>query len=60
MNMAKTIVKPGKPAPVSGQYRHTSGGRDEITAVQGKPMPPSAKPGDAWVLVDPTVHKGSK
>lgn len=54
--MAKKGIKPGTPAPDSGQYRPTGGG-SEITAVQGKPLPPSSKPGGSWQLVDKTKHK---
>lgn len=48
--------KPGTPAPASGQYRPTTGGT-EITAIQGKPLPPPPRPGQSWTLVDPTKHK---
>ncbi len=48
--------KPGTPAPSSGQYRPTGGG-SEITAIQRKPLPPTPRPGQGWVLVDPTKHK---
>jgi len=48
-------VKPGQQAPKSGQYKQP-GKSTEVTAVQGKPMPPGA-PGKKWVLVDPTKHK---
>ncbi|MHB1166165.1 MAG: hypothetical protein ACYC90_09950 [Candidatus Nanopelagicales bacterium] len=53
-------TKPGSPAPDSGQYKPTGGGRlaSEITAVEGKPMPPTPKSGQTWQLVDPTKHKG--
>jgi hypothetical protein len=32
-------------------------GNTEITAVEGKPLPPTSKPGNGWKLVDPTKHK---
>jgi hypothetical protein len=51
--------KPGKPAPKSGQYRPTGGGY-EVTAVKGKPLPPTPKPGQTWKLVDPTKHKSGR
>lgn len=54
-------LKPGTPAPDSGQYKpvgprggHVGG---EITAVQGKPLPPTQRPGQTYTLVDPTKHK---
>ncbi len=55
-------AKPGTPAPSSGQYRPVGprggfAGSNEITAVQGKPLPPTDRPGQAWVNVDPTKHK---
>jgi len=54
--------KPGTPAPLSGQYRPVGprGGfvsPDEITAIQGKPLPPTPAPGQGWKPVDPTKHK---
>jgi hypothetical protein len=29
-----------------------------VTAVEGKPLPPTPKPGQVYVLVDKTKHKG--
>ena len=61
--MAKS-QKPGQPAPASGQYAVIgSRGGDtgkEITAVRGKPLPPTPKPGQTLVLVDKTKHKSGK
>jgi hypothetical protein len=48
--------KPGTPAPKSGQYKPSTGG-SEITAIKGKPLPPTPKSGQSWKLVDPTKHK---
>lgn len=48
--------KPGTPAPASGQYRQT-GRKTEITAVKGKPLPPTSRSGSSWNLVDRTKHK---
>lgn len=48
--------RPGTPAPKSGQYKPTTGG-SEITAIKGKPLPPTPKSGQSWKLVDPTKHK---
>jgi hypothetical protein len=58
--MAKQIYRPGQATPRSGQYERVGprGGRtgEEITAVQGKPLPPTPEPGQGYVLVDPTKH----
>jgi hypothetical protein len=58
------IQKPGQIAPTSGQYEVVGpkGGKtgDEITAVEGKPLPPTPKPGQGFVLVDKTKHKDGK
>ena len=55
------IHKPGTITVVSGQYAVVGprGGRlgTEVTSVQGKPLPPTPKPGQGYVLVDPTQHK---
>lgn len=61
INMVKPI-KPGTPAPISGQYRPAGPrggfiGSNEITAIQGKPLPPTDKPGQGYLPVDPTKHK---
>lgn len=51
-------LKPGTPAPRSGQYEQLGprGGRtgDERTVVRGEPLPPTSKPGMSYKLVDPT------
>ena len=56
------IYRPGTPAPHSGQYRPAGPrggliGNTEVTAIQGKPLPPTAQPGQGYVPVDPTKHK---
>lgn len=54
-------LKPGQDAPKSGQYAVVGprGGKtgSEVTAVQGKPLPPTQRPGMGYQLVDPTKHK---
>jgi len=54
-------LKPGADVPKSGQYAVISprGGNTgtEVTAVQGRPLPPTPKPGMGYTLVDPTKHK---
>ena len=50
--------KPGEKAGYSGQYEMVGprGGRTgtERTVVKGEPLPPTQKPGQRYVLVDPT------
>ena len=53
--MARTL-KPGRPAPVSGQYR-IGGTRIERTVVKSEPLPPTPKSGQGYTLVDKTRHK---
>jgi hypothetical protein len=55
---------PGAKAPASGQYglvgsRGGNGGK-EITVVKGDTLPPTPKPGQSWVLVDPTKNNSGK
>ena len=55
-------IKPGQACPTSGQYKIVGprggfAGSNEVTSVQGKPMPPTPKPGQQYVLVDATSHK---
>lgn len=51
-------LKPGQSTPYSGQYGVVGprGGNTgaEVTSVQGKPLPPTSKPGQSYVLVDPS------
>ncbi len=54
--MAAKKLPPGTPAPKSGQYK-VPGSKVEVTAVQGKPLPPTPKPGQGYIIVDPTKHK---
>lgn len=52
----KKILTPGTPVPQSGQYKNPATG-SEVTGVQGKPLPPTPRPGQGYILVDPTKHK---
>jgi hypothetical protein len=58
--MAKAY-KPGEKATRSGQYERLGprGGRtgDERTVTRHEPLPPTRKPGEKYILVDPTKHK---
>jgi hypothetical protein len=55
-------LKPGQPAPNSGEYeiRGPRGGDtgQERTAIQGKPLPPTPKPGQSYTLHRP-AHNGA-
>ena len=55
--MSRITVKTGQIAPKSGQYRPT-GGKSEVTLVQGKRVPPTPSGATRFTLVDPTKHKG--
>lgn len=54
-------MKPGQRAPRSGQYEKVGprggGTGQEITAVRGKPLPPTPRSGMGYRLADPTKHK---
>lgn len=52
--------KPGETALRSGQYKiiGPKGGETgkERTVTKGEPLPPTEKPGQRYILVDPTKH----
>jgi hypothetical protein len=58
--MATPPLKPGQKAPVSAQVEIVGprGGRtgEERTTVRGNPLPPTPKPGQGYVVVDPTKN----
>jgi hypothetical protein len=60
--MTKPQLHPGNRPDVSGQYEEVGprGGLtgNEVTAVAGKPLPPTSKPGNGYILADATKHKG--
>jgi hypothetical protein len=59
--MRQPPLKPGTPAPISGEYRpvYPNGKRgNEVTAIQGKPLPPTQVSGTTYVPVRP-AHNGS-
>ena len=62
--MGKTKYKPGQKTPKSGQYgvinKNGKPKEREITSTQGKPLPPTQKSGDTYVLNDKTKHKDDK
>ena len=61
MSKKNQPLNPGKTTPASGQYAVVGprGGKTgtEVTSVEGKPLPPTQKPGQKFVLVDKTKHK---
>lgn len=58
--MPQGAQRPGQPAKNSGQYEVVGprGGRTgrEVTAVKGKPLPPTQRPGQSYINVDPTKN----
>lgn len=57
--MATKGTPPGRPAPSSGQYRPSTGG-NEVTMPKGHRLPPTPKPGQTWVNVDPSKNKSGR
>ena len=59
-----TGLPPGTGTPRSGIYEQVGprGGRTGAQAdpTRGKPLPPTGKRGNTWMLVDPAKHKGDK
>ncbi|MGW5441634.1 YjzC family protein [Nocardia asteroides] len=57
-------LKPGNKAPNSGQYKEVGprGGQvnKEVTGVKGKVLPPTSKPGNGYILADPTNNGSGK
>lgn len=57
-------LKPGQKAPLSGQYGIIGprGGKinKEVTVVKGEPLPPTPKPGQTYVINDPSNNKSGK
>lgn len=51
-----TPLKPGMPAPYSGQARNNTT-RTEVTVVRNEPMPPTPSRGQTYTMVDRTKHK---
>lgn len=56
--------KPGQDADRSGQVEIVGprGGRtgNERTVIQGKPLPPTPKPGQQFLMVDPSKNGAGK
>jgi hypothetical protein len=55
------VHKPGEPAPDSGLYEKVGprGGKtgDTAVSVEGRPLPPTDKPGEGWILDEPSGNK---
>ncbi|MAU08934.1 MAG: hypothetical protein CL607_03870 [Anaerolineaceae bacterium] len=64
MGKTKSGKKPGQPAPASGQYipigPRGGTGKDEVTIIKGKPLPPTPKPNQTWKIVDRSKNKSGK
>jgi len=62
--MSKDPLRPGTRAPASGQYKPVGPrggvGKKEITAVKGKPLPPTSTPGSRFKIVDRTKNKAGQ
>ncbi len=62
--MTKQTYRPGQPAPVSAQYEIVGprGGRtgSERTVVRREPLPPTPKPGQSYIVVDPTKNRSGR
>lgn len=59
----KSGMRPGQPAPASGQYQTVGprGGKgNEVTVVKGEPLPPTPQSGSTYKLVDPSKNKSGK
>lgn len=60
--MSDELYKPGEITPDSGQYqvvgpRGGDRGGQEVTSVEGNPLPPTSQPDLRYKLVDKTKHK---
>lgn len=62
--MAQQPQKPGERATRSGQYDIVGprGGQtgEERTVTRGEPLPPTPKPGQRYVIADPTKNGAGK
>jgi len=56
-------LKPGNPAPASGQYQQIGprgGAGKEVTVTRGEPLPPTPTSGSTYKLVDRTKNKSGQ
>ena len=58
------ILKPGQPAPKSGIYNEVGprGGAtgEQVVSTHNKPLPPTAKPGQGYVISRPAHHQSPR
>jgi hypothetical protein len=64
IDVSKQRLSPGEKAPWSGQYgivdRNGKRTGPERTIVKGGTMPPTPKPGQGFVMNDPTKNKAGR
>lgn len=61
--MSRSPIRPGTPAPRSGQYREVGprGGKGpEVTVPKDHKLPPTTQPGAGYILTDPTDNNSGK
>lgn len=62
--MSKQPMKPGQPVTRPGQYEEVGprGGKTghEVTMPGGHTLPPTSKPGNGYVLVDPSKNDAGR
>lgn len=59
----RSKLKPGNPAPKSGQYVEVGprgGKKKEITISKGETLPPTEKPNSSFILVDPSKNESGR
>ncbi len=58
------VYKPGQPAPASGIYDMVGsrGGKtgEQVVSTASKPLPPTQRPGQGYVVAKPAHHQGGK
>jgi hypothetical protein len=58
------VYKPGQPAPASGIYNTVGprGGKtgEQVVSTESKPLPPTQRPGQGYVVAKPAHHQGNK
>lgn len=63
MTKKSSGLRPGQKAPASGQYCQVGprGGKSrEVTAVKGKPLPPTTSRGSTYKIADRTQNKSGR